>query len=43
MTDNARWTGPAVEAQFQFLMWLVPAVENPRTQSCSTVRYTIFS
>jgi hypothetical protein len=27
MTDNARRTGPAVEAQFQFLLWLIPAVE----------------
>jgi hypothetical protein len=33
MTDNSRRTGPAVEAHFQFLMWLVPAVEKfPRTQ-----------
>ena len=33
MTDNARKTGAAVEAHFQFLMWLVPAVEKfPRTQ-----------
>ncbi len=32
MTDNARKTGAAVEAHFQFLMWLVPAVEKfPRT------------
>ena len=29
MTDNARKTGPAVEAHFQFLMWLVPAVRAP--------------
>jgi hypothetical protein len=44
MTDNSRRTGPAVEAHFQFLMWLVLAVEKfPRTQSCPTVRYTIFS
>jgi hypothetical protein len=28
MTDNARRTGPAVEAYFQFLMWLVPAGEK---------------
>jgi hypothetical protein len=28
MTDNARKTGAAVEAHFQFLMWLVPAVEK---------------
>jgi hypothetical protein len=28
MSDNARSTGPALEARFQFLMWLVPAVEN---------------
>jgi len=33
MTDNARQTGPAAEAHFQFLMWLVPAIEKfPRTQ-----------
>ena len=33
MTDNARKTGAAVEAHFQFLMWLVPAIEMfPRTQ-----------
>jgi len=33
MTDNARKTGAAVEAHFQFLMWLVPAVEKfPRAQ-----------
>jgi hypothetical protein len=28
MTDNARKTGAAVEAHFQFLMWLVPAIEK---------------
>jgi len=33
MSDNARRTGSAVEAHFQFLMWLIPAVEKfPRTQ-----------
>ena len=33
MSDNARRTGAAVEAHFQFLMWLVPAVDKfPRTQ-----------
>jgi len=33
MSDNARKTGAAVEAHFQFLMWLVPAIEKfPRTQ-----------
>jgi Divergent InlB B-repeat domain len=31
MTDNARKTGAAVEAHFQFLMWLVPAVEKSRS------------
>jgi hypothetical protein len=32
MTDNACKTGVAVEAHFQFLMWLVPAIEKfPRT------------
>jgi hypothetical protein len=30
MTDNARRTGPAVEAHFQFLMWVVPAVEKSK-------------
>jgi hypothetical protein len=38
MTDNARKTGPALEAHFQFLMWLVPAVEKfPRTQKFRVV------
>ena len=33
MADNARRTGPAVEAQFQFLQWLVPTIEGfPRSQ-----------
>jgi hypothetical protein len=33
MMDNARRTGPAVEAQFQFLLWLIPAVERfPRDE-----------
>ena len=33
MADNARQTGPAVEAHFQFLLWLVPTVEKfPRSQ-----------
>jgi 23S rRNA-intervening sequence protein len=33
MADNARQTGPAVEAHFQFLMWLVPTIEKfPRNQ-----------
>jgi hypothetical protein len=33
MIGNARKTGAAVEANFQFLMWLVPAIEKfPRTQ-----------
>ena len=33
MTDNARKTGAAVEAHFQFLIWLVPAIEKfPRTR-----------
>jgi hypothetical protein len=33
MTDNARKMGPAVEANIQFLMRLVPAVEKfPRTK-----------
>lgn len=33
MADNARRTGPAVEAHFQFLAWLVPTIEKfPRSQ-----------
>ena len=33
MVDNARKTGPAIEAHFQFLQWLVPTVEKfPRAQ-----------
>jgi len=33
MADNARQTGAAVEAHFQFLLWLVPTVEKfPRSQ-----------
>jgi hypothetical protein len=31
--DQARTTGPAVEAMYRFLLWLVPAVEKfPRAQ-----------
>jgi 23S rRNA-intervening sequence protein len=31
--DNARRTGPALEAMYQFLLWLVPAVDKfPRAQ-----------
>jgi hypothetical protein len=31
--DNARRTGPALEAMYQFLLWLVPAVDKfPRNQ-----------
>jgi hypothetical protein len=33
MADNARRTGPALEAHRQFLLWLVPTVEKfPRAQ-----------
>lgn len=35
MTDSkqARATGPALEAMYRFLLWLVPAVEKfPRSQ-----------
>jgi hypothetical protein len=33
MADNAKKTGTAVEAHFQFLMWLVPTVDKfPRSQ-----------
>lgn len=33
MSDQARQTGPALEAHYQFLLWLTPAVEKfPRSQ-----------
>ena len=33
VTDNSRRTGPAVEAMYRFLLWLVPAVNGfPRSQ-----------
>ncbi len=33
MADNARKTGPAVEAHYQFINWLMPAVAKfPREQ-----------
>ena len=33
MTNAARQTGPALEAHFQFMKWLVPTVEKfPRSQ-----------
>ena len=33
MSDNAKRTGPAVEAHYQFLLWLVPAVDKfPKSQ-----------
>jgi hypothetical protein len=33
MTDNARRTGPAIEAHYQFLLWLIPTLERlPRSQ-----------
>jgi 23S rRNA-intervening sequence protein len=31
--DNARQTGPALEAMYRFILWLVPTVEKfPRSQ-----------
>lgn len=31
--DNARRTGPALEAMYQFLLWLIPALDKlPRNQ-----------
>jgi hypothetical protein len=33
MSDHARQTGPAVEAHFRFLQWLIPTLEKfPRAQ-----------
>jgi hypothetical protein len=32
-TNNARTTGPALEAMYRFLLWLIPTVEKfPRSQ-----------
>jgi hypothetical protein len=28
MTDNSKRTGPAIEAHYQFLAWLVPTIEK---------------
>ena len=37
MVDNSRRTGAAVEAHYQFLMWLVPAIEKfPRSHKFTT-------
>ena len=31
--DNARQTGPALEAMYRFMLWLMPTVEKfPRSQ-----------
>ncbi len=31
--DNARQTGPALEAMYRFMLWLIPTVEKfPRSQ-----------
>jgi hypothetical protein len=33
MSDAARRTGPALEAMYGFVLWLIPAVEKfPRSQ-----------
>ena len=33
MTDHSKRTGPAIEAHYQFLLWLVPTVDRfPRAQ-----------
>ena len=33
MSSSARRTGPAIEAHYRFLLWLIPAVEKfPRSQ-----------
>jgi hypothetical protein len=41
MTDNARETGAAVEAHFQSLMWLVPAVAYNRRMAARRLNETI--
>lgn len=33
MSDSARTTGPALEAHFQFLLWLAPTVDRPEEMS----------
>jgi RNA-directed DNA polymerase len=35
MMDYSKRTGPAVEAHYQFLLWLIPAVERRAKNSCS--------
>ena len=32
MPDNAKRTGAAIEAHYQFLTWLAPAIENAEEQ-----------
>jgi len=37
MIDNSKRTGAAVEAHYQFLMWLVPTVDKfPRSHKFTT-------
>jgi 23S rRNA-intervening sequence protein len=37
MTDNSKRTGAAVEAHYQFLLWLAPALEKfPRSHKFTT-------
>jgi 23S rRNA-intervening sequence protein len=37
MRDNSKRTGAAIEAHYQFLMWLVPAIEKfPRSHKFTT-------
>lgn len=37
MMDNSKRTGAAIEAHYQFLMWLVPAIEKfPRSHKFTT-------
>jgi hypothetical protein len=36
MPDNSKRTGAAIEAHYQFITWLLPAVEkSPRSQKCT--------
>jgi len=37
MLDNSKRTGAAVEAHYQFLMWLIPVIEKfPRSHKFTT-------
>ena len=43
MSDNSKRTGPAVEAHYQFLIWLMPTVEKfPRSHKFTIQQAPLF-